>query len=41
MKKVLLFVAVTALTVSTSFAQGEVRFGVKGGLNLAFLGGDN
>lgn len=40
MKKLFLIVAVAALTVTTSFAQGEVRFGAKGGLNLSSVGGD-
>ena len=40
MKKLLLFAAIAALTASTAFAQGEVRFGVKGGVNLASIGGD-
>lgn len=40
MKKLFLFAAIAALTASTAFAQGEVRFGVKGGLNLATIGGD-
>lgn len=40
MKKLFLFAVALAMTVSTSFAQGEVRFGAKAGLNLASIGGD-
>lgn len=40
MKKLFLFAAMAVLTISSTFAQGEVRFGVKGGLNLASIGGD-
>ena len=40
MKNLFLNFAIIALIVSTSLAQGEVRFGIKGGLNLASLGGD-
>jgi hypothetical protein len=40
MKKLFLATVIAALTVTSSFAQGEVRFGIKGGLNLASIGGD-
>lgn len=40
MKNLLLFVAIVILTVPASIAQGELRLGVKGGLNLASIGGD-
>jgi hypothetical protein len=40
MKKIFLVAAIAVLTVTTSFAQGEVRFGFKAGLNLASVGGD-
>jgi len=40
MKNLFLVAALAALTISTTFAQGEVRFGVKAGLNLASIGGD-
>lgn len=39
MKKILLFVAIITLGIST-FAQ-DVKYGVKGGLNIANLGGDD
>lgn len=40
MKKILLFIAVVALTCTTAQAQ-EVRLGAKLGLNVASLGGDS
>ena len=40
MKNLFLIIAIAVLTVSTSLAQGEFRFGIKGGLNLASIGGD-
>ena len=40
MKNLFLAAVFTALTVTSAFAQGEVRFGLKGGLNLASIGGD-
>lgn len=40
MKKLFLATVIATLTLTTSFAQGEVRFGFKAGLNLASIGGD-
>ncbi len=40
MKKLLLFIAVVALTFSTAQSQ-EIRLGAKAGLNVASLGGDS
>ena len=41
MKKLLVIITIAVFTVSSSFAQGEVRFGAKAGLNLASIGGDS
>ncbi|RMA64163.1 porin family protein [Ulvibacter antarcticus] len=40
MKKLFLFIALGLFLVTSSFAQGEIRLGVKAGLNLASIGGD-
>ncbi|MBZ0326690.1 MAG: PorT family protein [Altibacter sp.] len=40
MKKLILLAAIAVSTVSTSFAQGEVHFGAKAGVNVASIGGD-
>lgn len=40
MKNLFFIFAITVLAFSTSFAQGELRMGIKGGLNLASIGGD-
>ena len=35
MKKLFLFAAVAAFTISTAFAQDEIRYGIKGGVNYS------